>query len=201
MPISEARVKATRYHPEKLPDSWYGTVPNLAEVAPAIVDLKRLSPFVVTLTDIQLTPTGDAAFPVAAGAVELRARYDDNRVQTNTGALLTTVGLTGQVGAWKFLSKDILNYTLFGLAAGIVNFPTHYGLWVVKPTVAHKLLYGITLTPEEKELNKKLGISDTVEKGLYPYPYPSRLSASTIYWARKLIPPQSRLPRLTPFTP
>ncbi len=168
--ISEARVKATRYHPEKLPDSWYGTVPNLGEVAPAIVDLKRFSPFVLTLTDIEITPTGHPLFAVAAGVVELRARYDDNRVQANTGALLTTVGLTGQVGAWKFPAKDILNYTLFGLAAGILNFPTHYGLWVVKPTVAHKLLYGMKLTAEEQALNKKLGISDTVEKGLLPLP-------------------------------
>lgn len=162
MPITEARIKATRYHPEKLPDSWYGTVPNLAEVAPAIVDLKRFAPFVLTLTDIQLLPTA---------AVELRARYDDNRVQTNTGALLSLIVGAGPLpGAWKFLAKDLLNYTLFGLAPGLANFPTHYALWVVKPTVAHKLLYGIKLTVEEQELNKKLGISDTVEKGLLPLP-------------------------------
>lgn len=162
MPITEARIKATRYHPEKLPDSWYGTVPNLAEVAPAIVDLKRFSPFVLTLTDIQLLPTP---------AVELRARYDDNRVQTNTGALLSLMVGAGPVpGAWKFLAKDMLNYTLFGLTPGLTDFPTHYALWVVKPTVAHKLLYGMKLTVEEQELNKKLGISDTVEKGLLPLP-------------------------------
>ena len=162
MPITEARVKATKYHPEKLPDSWYGTVPNLGEVAPAIVDLKRFSPFVLTLTDIQL---------LANATVELRARYDDNRVQTNTGALLSLmVGAGPLPGAWKFLAKDLLNYTLFGLAPGLANFPTHYALWVVKPTVAHKLLYGIKLTVEEQELNKKLGISDTVEKGLLPLP-------------------------------
>lgn len=162
MPLTEARIKATRYHPEKMPDSWYGTVPNLGEVAPPIVDLKLFSPFVITLTDIQL---------LANANVELRARYDDNRVQTNTGALLSlTVGAGPLPGAWKFLAKDILNYTLFGLAPGLANFPTHYALWVVKPTVAHKLLYGMKLTAEEQELNKKLGISDTVEKGLLPLP-------------------------------
>lgn len=170
MAISEARVRATKYHPEKLPDSWYGTVPNLGEVSPAIVELKRFAPFLITLTDLQIPPTGHPLFPILPGIVELRAKYDDNRVQTNTGALLSTVVGTGQVGAWRFLAKDILNYTLFGLAPGIVNFPTHYGLWVVKPTVAHKLLYGITLTPTEQELNKNLGISDTVEKGLLPLP-------------------------------
>ena len=170
MAYSEARIKATKYHPEKLPDSWYGAVPNLGEVAPPIVDLKRFSPFIITLTDIQLMPTGDPLFPVVAGSVELRARYDDNRVQTNTGALLTLAGALPLPGAWRFPAKDILNYTLFGLAPGIANFPTHYGLWVIKPTVAHKLLYGIKLTAEEQELNRKLGISDTVEKGLLPLP-------------------------------
>ncbi len=170
MPYTEARIKATKYHPEKLPDSWYGAVPLLGEVAPGIVDLKRFSPYVITLTDIQLMPTGDPATPVVAGSVELRARYDDNRVQTNTGVLRTLAGVLPLPGAWQFPAKDILSYTLFGLAGGITNFPTHYGLWVVKPTVAHKLLYGIKLTAEEQELNRKLGISDTVEKGLLPLP-------------------------------
>jgi len=36
--------------------------------------------------------------------------------------------------------------------------------------VAHKLRYGIPLTPEEQKLNRDLGIADTVEKGLLPLP-------------------------------
>ena len=30
--ITEATVKRVKYPPERIPDSWYGTVPNLAEV-------------------------------------------------------------------------------------------------------------------------------------------------------------------------
>lgn len=161
MAITEAQVKRVKYPPEKIPDSWYGTVPNLAEVAPPIVNLKRFTPYIITLDDIKLVPNVN---------VELRARYDDNNVQSNTGAFLSTVIGTGQVGAWKLPARDILTYTLFGLAPGILNFPTFYGLWVEYPTVAHKLFYGIPLTADEQELNKKLGISDTVEKGLLPLP-------------------------------
>jgi len=158
--ITEARVKATKYHPEKLPDSWFGNVPNLAEVAPGIVDLKRFAPFVITLTDIGLTPNAN---------VELRARYDMTRVAANTAAMIVSAAATQEVGAWRLPARDILHFTFYGLA-GVANFTTHHGLWVVKPTVADKLLYGISLTPEERALNEKLGISNTVEKGLLPLP-------------------------------
>jgi len=158
--ITEARVKATKYHPEKLPDSWHGNVPNLGEVTPGMVDLKRFAPFVITLADIALTPN-----PLA----ELRVRYDKTRMAANTAALPVTLIATTQVGPWRFPAKEVLQFTFYGLAA-ITPYTTHFGLWVIKPTIADKLLHGITLTEEEKALNQKLGISNTVEKGLLPLP-------------------------------
>lgn len=158
--ITEARVKATKYHPEKLPDSWFGAVPNLAEVSPGIIDLKRFAPFLITLADIGLTPNAN---------VELRARYDTTRVASNTGPMLVTEGATQEVGAWRLPAKEVLYYTFYGLIA-VATYTSHHGLWVVKPRVADKLLHGISLTPEERELNERLGISNTVEKGLLPLP-------------------------------
>lgn len=158
--ITEARVKATKYHPEKLPDSWHGAVPNLAEVTPPIVDLKRFSPYVIALSDIGLTPNALA---------EIRTNYDMTRVAANTAAMLISTAAGTEVGAWHLPAKDVLNFTFYGLGA-IASFIAHYGLWVTKPTVADKLLRGIHLTQKEQALSDKLGIRNSVEKGVLPLP-------------------------------
>jgi len=174
MPLTEARVKATKYHPEKLPDSWHGAVPNLAEVTPPIVDLKRFSPYIIALSNIGLTPN-----PLA----ELRAGYDKTNVAANTAPMIISTIAGTEVGSWHLPAKDVLSFTFYGLA-GIASYAAHYGLWVIKPTVADKLLYGVALTPEEEILagNKKdkgpraLGIRNSVEKGVLPIPIPLQIA-------------------------
>jgi hypothetical protein len=157
--ISEAIVKAVKYPPELIPDSWFGNVPLTGEVAPPVLDLKNFKPFVVALTNIQVpTPPGPAA------NVLLRARYDGVRVEENTFALPNAL-----VGAWNLLAKDTLYLNFFGIAA-VAAYTSHYGLWVIKPTIAHKLLYGISLSADEAALAQKLDIYSTVEKGLLPLP-------------------------------
>ncbi|MBA7709020.1 hypothetical protein ES703_117927 [subsurface metagenome] len=46
-------------------------------------------------------------------------------------------------------------------------------MWAFLPTIAHKLRYNLTLTPDEQALSKALGIKNTVEKGLLPMPISS----------------------------
>ena len=155
--ISEAMVKFVKYSPEKIPDAQFVLVPALAEAAPPVLDLKRIQPFIVTLSDIQL---------VANAAVILRARYDGVRVEESTAAMLS-----GLVGAWGLPGLEFIYLNFIGTAAGpVANFRTHYGLWVVKPTVAHKLFHRLTLTNEEKDIAEHLGIFNTVEKGMLPIP-------------------------------
>ena len=153
--ISDAIIRVVKYPPELIPDSWFGTVPLNAEFAPPILDLKRFSPYIATLTNIQFTANAN---------VVLRARYDDVRVEENTAAMLSAL-----VNAWRLPAKSVLYYNLFGLAV-VANYTTHYGLWAFPPTIAHKLLYGITLANDEKALCEELGIKNTVEKGLLPLP-------------------------------
>ncbi|MBA7630767.1 hypothetical protein ES703_38292 [subsurface metagenome] len=43
-------------------------------------------------------------------------------------------------------------------------------MWGILPTVADKLVYDITLSNEERELAEKLGINNSVEKGVLPLP-------------------------------
>jgi len=171
MAISEANIKTVRFPPELLPDTWYGAVPANAEVAPPVLDLKRFKPYVTELTNIQVT---------ANAVAELRARYNDNRVQENTAAMISAL-----VGSWRFVARDILHLNFFGNAPGIAlppGYTTHYGVWAYKPTVAHKiLLYGQwrgghmvvpagILSDEEKALAEKHNIFDSVEKGVLPLP-------------------------------
>lgn len=153
--ISDATVKMVKYSPEKIPDSWFGNVPLSAEFAPPVLDLKNIAPYLVTLSSIQV-PNG---FNVL-----LRARYDGIRVEENVQGMLNIM-----VGAWGLPAKTALYLNFFGVAAAL-SFHTHYGLWVIKPTIAHKLLFGIPLVNDEKALAEKLDIYSTVEKGLLPLP-------------------------------
>jgi len=167
MAIAEATIKNVRFPPELLPDSWYGNVPLGTEVAVPVLDLRRFKPYVTELANIQLTANAN---------VELRARYDDLRVQENTAAMISAL-----VGAWRFVTRDILYYNLFGVAA-VANYTTHYGVWAYKPSIAHKiLLYGEwkggrlvvpagILSDEEKAIADKHNIFDSVEKGVLPLP-------------------------------
>lgn len=162
MAISDAIIRAVKYSPELIPDSWYGAVPNLAEVAPGVLDLKRFKPYLVRLTGVQ-----NAANP----AVLLRARYDGVSIEENTAGMLNLIP-----GFWSLPAKEFLRYTFFGLA-GVANYTTHYGVWVQNPTVADKLLHHIPLTPDEQRLNEELGIANTVEKGVRPLPISTQIES------------------------
>ncbi len=162
--ISDAIIRMVKYPPELIPDSWFGNVPLNSEVVTPILDVKRFSPYIAILTNIQLTPNAN---------VVLRARYDDVRVEENTAAMLSyldgTPAVRALVGAWRLPAKSILYYNLFGVAP-VVNYITHFGLWAFPPTIAHKLFYDIKLTPDEQAICDELGIKNTVEKGLLPLP-------------------------------
>ncbi len=174
MAISDAVIRMVKYPPELIPDSWFGNVPLNSEVTPPILDLRRFSPYVAILANIQLVPNAN---------VVLRARYGDDgkiRIEENTAAMLSYLDGTpltrALVGAWRLPSKNLLYYNLFGVAgAPVANYTTHYGVWAFPPTIAHKLLYNITLTPSEKAVCDELGIRNTVEKGLLPLPINQQL--------------------------
>lgn len=164
--ITDATVRLVKYPPEKIPDSWFGTVPALAEVPPPVLDLRRFTPYIVTLSDVQLLPNA---------LVLMRARYDGVRLEENTAAMLLDNIGTALVGAWSLPAKDFLYYNLFGLAA-VLAYTTHFGVWAIIPTVADKLLYGITLSSEERDLAERLGIANSVEKGVLPLPRDVQIS-------------------------
>lgn len=158
--ITEAIINRVKYPPELLPDAVFNNIPANAEVSPPILDLRRFTPYILALTNIQLAANAN---------VVLRARYGRVRVEENTAGILSNL-----VGAWWLSSKDILYYNLFGLAA-VANYATHFGVWAkggspVTPTIVDKLFYAIPLTNDEKAVCEELGIRNTFEKGLLPLP-------------------------------
>jgi len=163
MAINDAIIRRVKYPPELIPDSWYGAVPLNGESAPPVLDLRRFSPYLVILTNVQA---------LLSANVNLRARYNgfgDVRIEQNNAATLQDAAGADLVGAWWLPAKSILYYNFFGLAA-VANYPTHYGVWAFPPTIAHKLRYNIALSPDEQALATELGIKNTVEKGLLPLP-------------------------------
>lgn len=157
MAIGPAQLRQVRYGIEQLPDTWYGLVPLGGEPAPAVLDLRKFAPNLLRLTGIEVT---------ANAAVVLRARYDQARVEENTAAMLSVFP-----GAWDLLARDQLYLNLFGaVGAPVANYPVFYSLWVIRTTIAHKLLLGMTLTPDEKALADEFSVLELVQKGLAPLP-------------------------------
>jgi len=168
--ITEAQVRLIKHPPEKIPDSWYGAVVPATEVAIPVLDLRRFTPYVLTLADIKLTPNAN---------VIMRARYNGARVEENTTALLLDNVGNGLVGAWSLVAKEFLYYNFLGTpppGVGFANYPTHFGVWGIIPTVADKLAYDIALSNEERELAERLGIANSVEKGVLPLPRDAQIS-------------------------
>lgn len=167
--ISDSTVRLIKYPPEKIPDSWFGVVPPLAEVAVPVLDLRRFAPRILTLTDIQT---------IADVNVIMRARYNGVRIEENLAAMPRDNALPAGnplVGAWELPAKDFLYYNFLGIA-GAAAHTTHFGVWGIIPTIADKLVWNMPLTGEEKELAKRLGIANSVEKGILPLPRDVQIS-------------------------
>jgi len=162
--LNEASIRRTLYHPEQLPDS--AVVAVLAahsEAAPAILDTRQFPPLLLRLSEVAVDQDDD---------IDMRFRVDDTSLNALTGSMRDLMP-----SKFSLLAKKRIYYNLFNSsAAPINNVRTFYSLWVIKSTVAHKLRYGIALTPDEQKLNKDLGIAATVEKGLLPLPLTEQIS-------------------------
>jgi len=163
MTITEASIKRVLYYPEQLPD---GALPDIlahSESSPTLLDLRQLSPLLVRLSEVAVDQNDN---------IEMRYKIDDKTLNVLAGSMF---GLLAN--NFSLLAKKSIYYNLYNSSAGnLDDVKTFFSLWVNKPTVAHKLRLGIPLTPEEQKLNKDLGISATVEKGLLPLPLAQQIA-------------------------
>ncbi|GAJ01298.1 unnamed protein product, partial [marine sediment metagenome] len=164
MSINEATIKRVLYYPEQLPDSAMPDIAVSSEVSPTLLDLRQFSPLLVRLSEVAADRDDD---------VEMRFKVDTTILNVLTGSMFNLLA-----NNFSLLAKNRLYYNLFDSSAvtAKTDFKTFFSLWVIKPTVAHKLRYGIPLTAEEQKLNRDLGISDTVEKGLLPLPLAQQIA-------------------------
>ena len=164
MSITEATIKRVLYYPEQLPDSAMPNIAVSSEVSPTLLDLRQFPPLLVRLSEVAVDRDDD---------VEMRFKVDTITLSVVAGSMFDLLA-----NNFSLLAKQRLYYNLFDSSAVTpkTDFKTFFSLWVIKPTVAHKLRLGIPLTPEEQKLNRDLGISDTVEKGLLPLPLAQQIA-------------------------
>ena len=164
MSITEATIKRVLYYPEQLPDSAVPTIATQSEVSPTLLDLRQFPPLLVRLSEVAVDQDDD---------VEMRFKVDTTTLSVLAGSMF---GLLAN--NFSLLAKNRIYYNLFNSSAVTpkTDFKSFLSLWVIKPTVAHKLRLGIPLSPEEQRLNRDLGISDTVEKGLLPLPLAQQIA-------------------------
>jgi len=161
--ISEATIKRALYFPEQLPDGALPDISATSEASPTMLDLRQFPPLLVALSGVAVDQLD---------TVEMRFKVDDRTLNVLAGSMFDLLA-----NNFSLLAKSRIYYNLYNSSAGaLTDVKTFFSLWVIKPTVAHKLRYGIPLTPEEQKLNKDLGISDTVEKGLLPLPLAEQIA-------------------------
>ncbi len=163
MTINEATIKRTLYFPEQLPDGALPDITAHSESSPTLLDLRQFPPLLVRLSEVAVDQSDN---------VEMRFKVDDKTLNVLAGSMFDLLA-----NNFSLLAKSRLYYNLYNKSAGdLTDIKTFFSLWVIKPTVAHKLRYGIPLTAEEQKLNRDLGISDTVEKGLLPLPLAQQIA-------------------------
>jgi len=162
--LTEASIKRTLYHPEQLPDaSVIANIPATSEATPTLLDTRQFPPLLVRLSEVAIDQND---------SFEMRFKVDNKSLTAIAGSMFNLLP-----NNFSLLAKDRIFYNIYNSSAGaLTNVKTFFSLWCIKPTVAHKLRYGITLTPDEQKLNKDLGIAATVEKGMLPLPLAEQIS-------------------------
>jgi len=163
MTINEATIKRVLYFPEQLPDGALPDITAHSEASPALLDLRQFPPLLVKLSEVAVDQDD---------SIEMRFKIDDRTLNVLAGSMFDLLK-----NNFSLLAKSRLYYNLYNSSAGdIDDVKTFFSLWVIKPTIAHKLRLGIPLTAEEQKLNRDLGIADTVEKGLLPLPLAQQIA-------------------------
>ncbi|MBA7686055.1 hypothetical protein ES703_94491 [subsurface metagenome] len=148
----------------KIPDATViANIPATSEATPTVLDTRQFPPLLLRMSEVAIERDDD---------LEMRFKVDDKTLTTIAGSMFDLLP-----NNFSLLAKSRLFYNIYNRSVGAkTDVKTFFSLWVIKATVAHKLRYNIPLTPDEQKLNRDLGISDTVEKGLLPLPLKEQIS-------------------------
>ena len=156
MAIELRHLESIRYPPELIPDA------NVVDVAlnarAEIMNIPRIpGGMIAKLHGIAADNTQ---------AAQLRIKVDQEEKQLDARPLYN-MSLRDRPSYFNLIATKSLRYHVYAIAA-LTDFTTWYGVWGWKQTVADKLLLKLPLTPDEKELDRRLGIGKTVERGTLP---------------------------------
>lgn len=158
MTIEISTIEKARLVPELLPQASFHDITANQEVSPPLLDLRRFPGKLLRLSEIAVERDAQ---------VELRIRADDIELKSPNNSAAGLFDLAPN--NFQMLAKNRLYYNLFS-TADEEDLRTSFGVWVQKLTVADKLKLGVPLTNDEKELDRELGVSKSVEKGVLPLP-------------------------------
>jgi len=153
-------IRKARYYPELLPlfhaqDLSAGDNPIITLGSPTI------SSDIPALTD-KLSATPDAN-------VLLKLKGD--KPADKPTHKLETIGLDvmGELTPLEALATRSLSLVI-NADVIVTNYKMYLGIWVIKPSIAQRILWGLPLTAGHEELSKKRGVRDGVGKGILPFP-------------------------------
>ncbi len=150
-------IRKARYLPELLPlfhaqDLAIGDNPIITLGSPTI------SPDLPILTD-KLSATPDDKV-----LLKLKADKPTHKAET------ISLNVMGELTPLEFLATRSLSLVLNADAPAPSGYKIYLGIWVVRPSVAQRILWGLPLTAEHQELSRRRGVKDSVEKGILPFP-------------------------------
>ncbi len=149
-------IRKARYLPELLPlfhaqDLTTGDNPIITLGSPTI------SPDIPILTD-KLSATPDANI-----LLKLKADKPTHKVET------ISLDVMGELTPLEFLATRSLSLVL-NADIPVSDYKMYLGIWVTRPSIAQRILWGLPLTSEHEQLSKKRGVRDSVVKGILPFP-------------------------------
>lgn len=160
MPIQDELttvIRKARYFPELLP-VFHAQDLAAGDTTIITLGMPTLSSDLPILTD-RLSTDPDA---------DVMAKVKADREPTLE---LETVSLAalGHFTPLQFLATRSMSYVL-NADAPVTDYRMYLGMWVVRPSVAQRILWGLSLSPEHRRLSDRLNVEASVRKGVLPFP-------------------------------
>ena len=150
-------IRKARYLPELLPffhaqDLATGDNPIITLGSPTI------SSDIPILTDkLSATPN-----------VNVLLKLKTDREPTHKAETIS-LNVMGELTPLEFLATKSLSLVL-NADVIVTDYKMYLGIWVVRPSIAQRILWRLPLTPQHEELSRKRGVRDSVSKGILPFP-------------------------------
>jgi len=152
-------IRKARYFPELLPMCH---AQDLAAGDNAIISLSTptVSVDYPILTDkLTATPNANVLLKIKA---DRESAHEAETIPLDAMGELTPLEFRVTANLSLILNSDAI----------VPDYKFYLGIWVVKPSVAQKILWGLPLSAAEEALSAKRGVRDSVLKGVLPFPIP-----------------------------